>query len=400
LLSRSDTPIEAAIRFYAHFNLTASYFVPTKTGLKKSIIDATDSFRRFLNDHHIHDFSSQGKGHRNKTFRDITVITRQGLLRTKMSLYRPETKAGDPRFWIYGDTKGRWSLSSYASPYNLLCIFVLSNEMYLLNFSDKALVENATSPESEIYSLLQSRTSALDKATSELLIKMRELGQRGFIETLRSGDTGVGFTLESLLGIRANSKKIPDYKGIEIKSGRSKKNRSTLFSKAPNWKLSPLNASQIVSRFGYLDENGRLSYYNTLKNHPNSQGLYLSIPANERFIEARALESGRDSLVALWPLDDIETAITIKHRRTFWVNVASKKSVSGREEFRYESVTYTAEPLVSNFAPLVLSGHITCDFLMHQKPEGGIRDHGYLFKMKPKNLDLLFPAGKTFSLVD
>jgi hypothetical protein len=164
--------------------------------------------------------------------------------------------------------------------------------------------------------------------------------------------------------------------------------------------LSPLNAKQIVSRFGYIDDNGRNSYYNTLSNRPNSQGLYLSIPANERFIEARASEPSDDSLVALWPLDELETAISLKHKRTFWVNVASNTSVSGREEFRYESVTYTAEPLVSNFAPLVSSGHITCDFLMHQKPEGGVRDHGYLFKMKPKDLDLLFPSGKSFSLVD
>lgn len=400
MLSSSDTPIDSAIRFFAQFDLTASYFVPTETGLKKSIIDATDSFRRFLSDHDIHDYAAQGKGQRNKTVRNITVVTRQGLLNTQMSLYRPETKEGDPRFWIYGDRKGRWSLSTYAKPHNLLCVFVLSSEMYLLNFSDSALVGLVADPESEIYSLLRSQTSALDKATKELLMKMRELGQRGFIETLRPGDTGVGFTLESLLGIKANSKKIPDYKGIEIKSGRSKKNRSTLLSKAPNWKLSPFTARDIVSKFGYLDDNGRMSYYNTLKNRPNAQGLYLSIPSKEGFLEARALESSRDSLVALWPLDDIESAIKLKHRRTFWVNAVSKKSASGREEFRYESVTYTSEPLVSNFSPLVSSGHITCDFLMHQRPDGRIRDHGYLFKMKPKDLDLLFPIGKNFSLVD
>ncbi len=400
MLSRSDTPLDSAIRFFSQFDIRASYIVPTETGLTKSIIDATDSFRRFLSDTGIHNYSDQAKGRDSKIMRPVTVITLRGSLRTQISLYRPETKDGDPRFWIYGEKESEWTLQKYSKPGNLLCFFVISQDLYLLNFSDKTLMEIVMNPDSEIYSMLRQSGSVLDQAVSELLEKMREVGQRGFIQSLRPGDTGVGFTLESLLGISANSKKTPDYKGIEIKSARSDNNRSTLFSKVPNWKLSPLNASQIVSRFGYIDDKGRRAYYNTLSHRPNSQGLYLSVPATEKYVEARAQEISQDSLVALWQLDDLETAIRLKHKRTFWVKATSKKLDSGLEKFRYEAVTYTAEPLVSNFAPLVTSGRITCDFLLHQKPSGGIRDHGYLFKMKPMDLDLLFPVEKKYSLLD
>ena len=42
----------------------------------------------------------------------------------------------------------------------------------------------------------------------------------GFIQTMRPGDTGIGYTFESLLGIPANSATTPDFKGIEIKTKR------------------------------------------------------------------------------------------------------------------------------------------------------------------------------------
>ena len=52
---------------------------------------------------------------------------------------------------------------------------------------------------------------------------LSDVSRKGFIKTMRPGDTGVGFTLETLLGIEANSNKAPDYKGIELKSSRVSK---------------------------------------------------------------------------------------------------------------------------------------------------------------------------------
>ena len=78
----------------------------------------------------------------------------------------------------------------------------------------------------------------------ELLHKLVKISNKGFIRTVKSGDTGIGMTVESELGIVANSSRSPDFKGIELKSTRvgqklSQKNRSTLFSCVPDWSLSP-----------------------------------------------------------------------------------------------------------------------------------------------------------------
>ena len=76
-----------------------------------------------------------------------------------------------------------------------------------------------------------------------------------------------------------NSSKTPDYKGIELKSFRDKRNnRKGLFGKVPNWKLSKFkSAEEILDNFGYW-EDGIFRIYNTMRaTGRNAQGLILKI---------------------------------------------------------------------------------------------------------------------------
>ena len=45
----------------------------------------------------------------------------------------------------------------------------------------------------------------MENISETLLTKIKEVSKKGWIKTLRKGDTGVGYTLETELGIRANS---------------------------------------------------------------------------------------------------------------------------------------------------------------------------------------------------
>jgi hypothetical protein len=215
---------------------------------------------------------------------------------------------------------------------------------------------------------------------------------------LRTGPTGVGYTLETLLGIAANSSRNPDYKGIELKSGRvpssgRQQTRSTLFSKIPNWELSHMKSgSEILQSFGYLNEQkNRLQLYCSISNQPNTQGLQLRIDGSGKHIEAidvRQPES--EGSVALWVLAEVQSALALKHKETFWIK-AHQRVANGREQFRFSEVTHTRSPLVSNLGLLIDSGKIELDFTLSEKSSGGTRDHGYLFKIWRENFDLLFP---------
>ena len=65
----------------------------------------------------------------------------------------------------------------------------------------------------------------------QLIDKLSEIEQMGYVETLRNGNAGVGYTLEELLGIKENNLQIPDLGKIEVKSQwKAASNRMTMFT--------------------------------------------------------------------------------------------------------------------------------------------------------------------------
>ncbi len=397
MLSKSNFPIDLAIKEFTSYGHQAAYIVPTKTGLTKSILDAHISLRKYVYEKNIHNFDSQPKGQEAKVKIAIGLITPESVTSSEMSLYRPLTKSGDPRIWVSG-------LPSYCSETDLLAFIVDSSlNLYVVNCSNPKIWETRNLPGSPLNRILtENQKSAV---AEELLNRLIEISSRGFIESLRPGDTGVGFTLETLLGIEANSSKSPDFKGIEIKSGRvpksgKAKTRATLFSKVPNWSISAIKSpEEVISKHGYFSESdNRWALYCTVASVPNSQGLYLNLNEDRsRLINYAKKQDGAHLEVVSWNMDDLNAALAAKHEETFWVQ-AQVKEVNGSEHFHFSSVTHTSKPIISNFSDLIEIGKIQMDYTMHIKPNGKCRDHGYLFKIWKDDLGLLFPPPKTYAL--
>lgn len=436
MLDKADIPISEVMKIFASYGQEAGYIVPTITGMEKGILDAHGSLRDFFKAKGIHDFDSQGQGGENKKVIDIFLIEEDSIQETKMSLYRPETKSGDPRLWIYG-------LPKYASPFNLLAFLVLGEKLYLINASNPKLLGNsstlfgaptssviATTTPQEIVTpstptrrqpapeqvilkaeplkeLLQSESNNLDSVEAALINKLELISAKGFIDTLRSGDTGVGMTLETLLGIEANSNRAPDYFGIEIKAkrvtGRQNRatTRATLFSQVPDWDVSACrNGMAILNKHGYIDsETKRLQLYCTNSSTPNPQGLFLRVDENNGILESLKNDNGAIEKVASWKMENLRTQLEAKHKKTFWVKAKARTSETGTEQFHYFEVDKTESPLSSNLATLIEIGAVTIDYTLSQKATGNsARDHGYLFKIHPANFDLLFPPSKSIKL--
>lgn len=73
----------------------------TATGLKKSIMDATTPMRAYFKENKVHDYELQRKGQDFKVIIPTHILTGFKDITTQTSLYRPETKDGDPRLWVY-----------------------------------------------------------------------------------------------------------------------------------------------------------------------------------------------------------------------------------------------------------------------------------------------------------
>ena len=116
LLKLSNLNVTETFRKFKN-NILVGFLVPTKTGLEKSIMDATEEIRDLFSNNNIHNYDKQDKGTNYKVFIETTLIAKDEVIETKTSLYRPETKNGDPRIWIY-------NLKNYASPGDLLAFVI------------------------------------------------------------------------------------------------------------------------------------------------------------------------------------------------------------------------------------------------------------------------------------
>ncbi len=91
-------------------------------------MDATGSVRTYLKSKSIHDFALQKQGQEDKILVNSTLISSFGIIPSTASLYRPNTKKGDPRIWFKG-------LGSYAKSNDILGIIAFENELFVINIT-------------------------------------------------------------------------------------------------------------------------------------------------------------------------------------------------------------------------------------------------------------------------
>ncbi len=390
MLAMTDTPIEHFLPFFASTGVNVSFLVPTQTGYEKSIMDATAPVRELLFNEGIHDYDKQGQGPENKVVIRSFFVNVNGLTESAASLYRPVTKKGDPRIWFK-------DLRRYCSPCNLLALVVIKKEIYVLNLSN-ALIANSLLNKEYAYDIIKEAVSQEEQIAKELLAKIQAIHNQGFLKSITAGDPGVGDTLENALGISRNNLKIPDYKGIELKSTRLTRNgssrattRTTLFTKVPDFGYT---YREIVEHYGKIQVPrnttiARLQLYDTcLVSRPNAYDLQLQVDVQNNQLNLMHMQK-RLEFVSAWYLQKLKETLLTKHRETFWVKAVSENR-DGWEFFRYDRIIHTKKPNASLLAPLLESDKITVDLLAHIT-DGKWKDHGVSFKMNPNDIGLLFP---------
>lgn len=381
---RSFTDFEKKnLEFLVNHNVKFTQVEITPTGLKKGILDATAPMRTYFLENRIHDYGVQLQGTEHKAYKNAIVLTEGGEFKTKASFYRPNTKKGDPRMWIYG-------FAPYTKGNDIHILFWYQDVLYTINITriDIAKWYNSVilNPIQEVIKAIYSESSSISE---ELLSKFRSVKGQWFESEVKA-DTGIGRTIETFLGIRMNSDKTPDYKGIELKSHREKRSsrKNVLFTQTPDWDISALKSGRdIVAQYGYLTEDGKRTYQNTVQcTPPNSQMLFLNVNQVEELLELQAKKTHIED-IAVWRLMKLHERLLTKHKETFWIEVINEVR-DGREYFMYKQIEHTRNPNIGQFDVLLEQNLITVDLLLC-RPSG----HGdtYSFKIKAKGMPLLFP---------
>ncbi len=370
--------------YFGSIGVDYSIFEPTVTGLKKSILDATGPVRSHFVTEGFHSFDQQSQGDNHKVIKSAYFVSPYEINSSRVSLYRPLTKKGDPRMWFKG-------LGDFANPAEQIAIVIFNDALYLFNFS-KFDIE-ALGTESNCTEFLSQYLISKNSIADELLQKLKQIAKAPIRATM-VGDTAIGMAIENALGIPANSSKKPDYKGIELKGGRGKKTRSNLFAQVADWSISPLkSSSEILEKYGYQRGEDFKLYCTISSQKTNSQGLsFYYDESNDNLVE----KDINGNVIAIWPGSLLRSRLLEKHNETFWIQ-ATSIMIDGIEHFNLHTVTHTRQPLVSQLLPLIQAGVITMDHLIKRKG-GSAAEKGPLFKINKSDLSFLFPEPKTYSL--
>jgi len=220
----------------------------------------------------------------------------------------------------------------------------------------------------------------LDEALNDLLARFDHIHEQGYIGSLRPGDTGIGYTFETQLGIKENNDKRADFRGIEIKCKQVKETgghggKINLFQQAPRWdeKLKALERLRLI---GQPDENGRYACYSQVTTTANNLGLSLDLLTTPEQIN---LLKGI-ARFGYWPFGVLEGRLREKHSRAVFVK-ADVRTTAGQQRFHYKELIYCERPSIQRFNDLVQSKRIVFEFLMSEKEGGKVRNHGYPWRL-------------------
>ena len=404
---RPFTPFEKRnMEYLVNKNVKFTQVQITATGLKKSILDATTPMRTYFKENKVHDYALQNKGQDNKVIIKTYILTEYKEIETQTSLYRPETKDGDPRLWIYRlkETTEADDIHAIIAPTPTSLFVINLTKVDIVKCCESSLVN----PIQDLISVFYHSSNLI---SNELLTILRSY-ENQWIDTDLRADTAIGRQVEALLGIDMNASKLPDYKGIELKSFRSQRPsiKKNLFCKVPDWDLSHLKSgAEIVDKYGYMS-GGIKSYRNTLYcKAPNSQNLRLNMNYPDDLLEIEEDKIiGENQVkkiadVAVWRLQTLHECLLTKHHETFWIEVDTRIGDQGQEQFMFNKIEHTRDPIVSQFDILLEQSMITVDLLLGRpkvdletgKPKKG--GDAVSFKIKKSAAGLLFPDSTIYT---
>ncbi|MBE6546082.1 MAG: glycosyl hydrolase [Ruminococcaceae bacterium] len=218
----------------------------------------------------------------------------------------------------------------------------------------------------------------------------------GWIQTHRIGPTGIGKTLEDLLGIPENNLDEPDFGDYELKSCRIDSNSMlTMFTRAPE----PRRANTYLRmKYGYSSnayDNDEKVLHSTLSADrftpvaDTGHKLKISCAADGIYIEC---EDGVENI--FWSREALRACFEKKYKNKFVYAKALSRGEGANEEFKFIEAYEVSGFDYDAFISLLEEGKIYVDLRIgqyhHGRNKGKTHDHGTGFRIKENDQHLLF----------
>lgn len=226
----------------------------------------------------------------------------------------------------------------------------------------------------------------------EVVKRLKEIKDKGFVPSLRRGPAGIGYTFETLFGIRENNIPIPDIGGrVEIKTIR-KDSQSLITLFTFNKNVWHLRQKELIEKYGYVNDKGRYALKNTVfYERPIGQGISLDVDENKNTIHL--IDVNTKEIIATWDVYVIVGKFMTKLSRLLIV-MADRKIEKGKEYLHYNEAYLLTEPSPRKFIKAFKNSLIGIDIRMHLKESGAVRNRGTAFRIREKDLLELYSKRK------
>lgn len=214
-------------------------------------------------------------------------------------------------------------------------------------------------------------------------VKFADIRNRGFIKTHRSGDTGVGHTLEQELGLEENCISGPDLEGYELKAARrGAGGKQSLLTCEGDWVLDQMS---YMKKYGKMHKNGvEISGNSTVTPDKNNRDLFIKV--DEKKV---AVCSSTETIVD-WTWEYIEGKFENKFLRMIKV-VADTKGSGDDEHYHYKEANVYRLKSKDAFRQAVANGDVIIEFRMRTNDnQTKIRNRGTAFRINHEKLQSLF----------
>ena len=234
----------------------------------------------------------------------------------------------------------------------------------------------------------------------DFIREYRKICEIGWITTHRAGPTGIGKTLEDLLGIPENNIDGPDFGDYELKSCRLDSNSMlTMFTRAPQ----PARANTYLRlKYGYSSgayDNDEKVLHSTLSADRFTPiadtGHKLKIWCDVDGIYILS-EDGVENV--FWSRDALKKCFEKKYKNKFVYAKAQSRGSGASEQFKFVEAYEVSGFDYEAFIDLLEEGKIYIDLRIgqyHNGPnKGKTHDHGTGFRIKEIDQPRLFKVNR------
>lgn len=221
-----------------------------------------------------------------------------------------------------------------------------------------------------------------------LVKKLLIIKNKGFIKTHRAHDTGIGKTLEDLLGVKENNLRLPDAGEIELKAKRiDSGSMLTVATKSP----LPKGVNKILfEKYKYKDKEGHWSLHSTVcGSRKNPQGLRVVFQNDKLFLK------NPYNVEAYWPISIFDEVLKSKSNKILLVfaeTLGERKTMS--EKFHYMEAYLLSGLNGKKFKKAIEKDSLKVDIRIgvyrSGKLKGRYHDHGTGFRINKKDFLHIF----------